>query len=60
MRDDIKNLIETSTRWRLMTDPVLRDLQAAREIADNEGDYNTVEIIDGMIKQQREVVLERE
>jgi DNA-binding ferritin-like protein len=57
MRDDIKNLIETSTRWRLMTDPVLRDLKAAREIADNEGDYNTVEIIDDMIKVQREVVL---
>lgn len=59
MRDDIKNLIETSTRWRLMTDPVLRDLKAAREIADNEGDYNTVEIIDGMILQQTEVILQR-
>ena len=57
MRDDVRALIESRPSWRLLTDPIYKDLLAAREIAAKEKDYASVEILDQMIAEQKNTIL---
>lgn len=57
MRDNVKQLIESTPSWRLFSDPTMRDLKAALEIATKDRDAPTVAVLQDMIKQQTELLL---
>lgn len=57
MRDDIRAIIENRPSWRLMQDPMYKDLVAARAIAAKENDHPTVAVLDEMIALRKDTIL---
>lgn len=53
MTPDIIKIIESRHSWKVMNDPVLKDLEQAKEIATKENDQATVATINEMIKHRK-------